>query len=393
MKKIFFEKAVALILILIAGGVTYFLYQQGEISFLPKKKEKQEIKTMVAEILISESQYQLSYKEKTDAAFNIANFENNENWFGDGDFDFSTYFEGEASLFLSSINHQKASVNLKKYFNFKDVLNFKFLVHLSTDPAYIEEFNLIFSGENNEYKFPIRDLTNGWNLFVLSKESFSSLFENKISEGVVPEIQVEKVTIELTSRPNVRSIVHLDALWAEKEKDYLKDWNLNSEKFLALKKNGDTFGLLAINLTDNRATLRNGSGKDYTFQAKFIPLNTGAFGFFLRGDYRSGYGYYLLMNGAETDSWQIYKYGPVEEKDLVINLAKGEIKNLNLVKNKTYWLKADLKGHRIVFYFSQDGNKFTKLGEVNDDSFSSGGVGIAVYGRNMVLIDDLQFFQ
>ena len=127
MRKIILEKAVALVLILIAGGATYYFYQQGEISFLPQKKEKQETKAVVAEIPISENQYRLSYNDKTDATFDIANFENNENWFGDGDFDFSIYFEGETSLFLSSFNHQKASVSLKKNFDIKDVLNFKFL--------------------------------------------------------------------------------------------------------------------------------------------------------------------------------------------------------------------------------------------------------------------------
>ena len=394
MRKIILEKAVALVLILIAGGATYYFYQQGEISFLPQKKEKQETKAVVAEIPISENQYRLSYNDKTDATFDIANFENNENWFGDGDFDFSIYFEGETSLFLSSFNHQKASVSLKKNFDIKDVLNFKFLVHLETDPAYIEEFNLIFSGKNKDYKFPIRDLGSGWNFLVLSKESFSSFLSEKEKRGeTVPETEIDKVTIELISRPKVRSIVHLDSLWAEKEKDYLKDWNLNSENFLALKRNEKTTSLLAINFNDNRATLRKGSGKDYTFQAKFTPLKNGAFGFFLRGDYKSGYGYYLVMNGAGTNSWQIYKVGPFEEKVQTVNLAKGEISSFNLGKNQTYWLKADLKGSQIVFYFSQDGKNFTKLGEADDKSFSSGGVGITVGGGNMVFIDDLQFFQ
>lgn len=412
MKKIISEKIVALILILIAVGYTYYFNQHGKINFLPQKKEKQ-TKIIVAEIPINETQYRLSYKDKPDAAFDIANFENNENWFGDGDFDFSTYFEGEASLFLSSFNNQKATVWLKKSFDIKDVLNFKFLVHLATDPTYIEEFNLIFTGENKdykqglnspreykqslnsprEYKFPIRDLKSGWNILVLPKESFSSFLSEEERRGeVVPETQIGKVTIELISRPKVRSIVHLDSLWAEGDKDYFKDWNLNSENFLALRKNGSTTSLLAINLTDSQATLRKGSGEDYTFQGKFTPLKKGAFGFFLRGDYKTGYGYYLVMNGAESNGWQIYKYGPFEEIVQTVNLAEGKISS-NLGENLSYWLRADLKGHRMTFSFSQDGKNFVRLGEVNDKSFSSGGIGFTVKDSNMVFVDDLLFFQ
>lgn len=385
MKKIFFEKIIALILILAAGGATYYFYRQGEISFLPQKEEKQETKVMVAEVPISESQYRLSYKDKTDAAFDIANFEEGENWYGDGEFDYSTFYEGESSMFLTSLGGQKASVTLKKNFNLADVLNFKFLVYLATDAANIEEFNLIFSGNQTSYRFPIRAISSGWNLLILPEEKFSREGE----EG----IEVGEVVVELISRPKTRSTVNLDALWAEKEEDYLKDWNFNSEKFLALKKNKDTTSLLTINLADSRATLRRGSAKDYTFQAQFTPLKNGAFGFFLRGDYKSGYGYYLVMNGAETNGWQIYKYGPFEEKVQVINLVKGEISNFKLGKNQAYWLKAVLKGSRITFFFSQDGKNFVRLEEVEDDSFSSGGIGIAVEGSNMVFIDDLLFFQ
>lgn len=383
MRKIVLEKVIALVLILAAGGATYYFYQQDEISFLPQEERQQ-----MTEVPISESQYRLSYNDKTEASFDITNFENNKSWFGDGNFDFSTYFEGEASLFLSSFNHQKASVRLKKNFDIKDVLNFKFLVYLATDPVYIEELDLILVGANSEYKFPIREINKGWNLLILPKEGFS-----KVSvEGKGGE-EIEEVMVELFSRPKRRSSVNLDSLWAEKEKDYLKDWNFNSEKFLALKRNKDTTSLLAINLADNRATLRKGSGKDYSFQAKFTPTKEGGFGFFLRGDYKSGYGYYLVMNGTKTNGWQIYKYGLFEEKTQTVNLAKGEISSFNLERNQAYWLKADLKGRRIVFNFSQDGKNFTKLGEVDDNSFGSGGIGVTVGGGNMVFIDDLQFLQ
>jgi len=387
MKKVFSEKTLALVLVLLALGATYYFYKQEEISFLPSRGEKKEIEIATAEVFISEKEIRLSYGDKQEVAFDIANFENNENWFGDGDFDFSTYFEGEASLFLSSFNNQKASVSLRKNFDIEDVLNFKFLIHLATDPTYIQELNLTFTGADSQYKFPIRDINKGWNLLLLPQDKFS-----RISVEGKEGCEVEEVAIELVSRPQTRSTVNLDSLWVEKENSYLGDWNADSDRFLSLKEGPEKAGLLAAGLFGSRAVFNRGSAKDFTVQAKFVPTKEGNFGFFLRGDYKSGYGYYLMMGGAETDSWWIRKNGLFGEKNQVEDLTKGEISNFKMEKNKTYWLKAELKGQNLVFYFSSDGRSFTKLGETKDESFASGGVGFAVFG-GMIFIDDFQFFQ
>ncbi|PJE68600.1 hypothetical protein COU96_03180, partial [Candidatus Shapirobacteria bacterium CG10_big_fil_rev_8_21_14_0_10_38_14] len=247
-----------------------------------------------------------------------------------------------------------------------------------------------FTGQNFGYRFPIRDLAKGWNLLVLPKDKFS-FFSPQTDGGKLSSI--EKITVELTSRPQARTIINLDSLWAEKEKDYLKDWHSNSEKFLSLKRNGNSVGLLAIGLYGNRATLSKGAAKDYTFQTKFNSLKGGGFGLFLRGDYESGYGYYLMMDGVNTNTWQIYKYGLFDEKTQALVLEKGNISNFKVEKNRPYWLKAELKGPRLIFYLSVDGQNFIKLGETNDTSFTSGGVGFATSGSDMVLVDEVVFFQ
>jgi len=279
---------------------------------------------------------------------------------------------------------------LKKNFDIENVLNFKFLVYLAGDPNDIEELNLVFTGQNSGYRFPIRDLSKGWNFLVLPKDKFS-FFSPQTDEKKLSSI--EKIAVELTSRPQARTIINLDSLWAEKEKDYLKDWNSNSEKFLSLKRNGNSVGLLALGLYGNRATLSQGVAKDYTFQVKFNSLKGEGFGLFLRGDYESGYGYYLMMDGINTNTWQIYKYGLFDEKTQALVLEKGNVSNFKMEKNRPYWLKAELKGPRLVFYLSVDGQNFIKLGEANDTSFTSGGVGFATTGSDMVLVDEIVFFQ
>jgi len=390
MKKSITQKILVLVLIAVAFLVTFYLYRQGEITLFPGKKEKVVNNNLVDQIPISDKEYKIFYKDKIDSTFDIANFENNEDWYGDGDFDYSTFLEGESSLFLTSLNNRKATITLKKNFDIENVLNFKFLVYLASDPADIEELDLVFTGQNFGYKFPVRDLVKGWNLLVLPKDKFS-YFGSQTDGGKLSSI--EKITVELTSRPQTRTIINFDSLWLEKEKDYLKDWNSNSEKFLSLKRNGNFVGLLAIGLYGNRAVLSKGAAKDYTFQAKFNSLKEGDFGLFLRGNYESGYGYYLMMDGVNTNTWRIYKYGLFEEKNQALDLTKGEVSNFKMEENRPYWLKAELKGPRLVFYLSVDGRNFIKLGEANDISFTSGGVGFAISGSEMVLVDEVVFFQ
>ena len=74
-------------------------------------------------------------------------------------------------------------------------------------------------------------------------------------------------------------------------------------------------------------------------------------------------------------------------------MAKGEVSNFLIEKSKPYWLKAELKDTNLIFSISTDGQAFVRLGEISDASFSVGGVGISVSHENMVLIDDLRFFQ
>lgn len=390
MKKSIIQKILVLVLIAVAFLVTFYLYQEGKITLFPGKKEKVITSSLAVQIPISDKEYKLSYKDKADDTFDIANFEGNENWYGDGEFDYSTFLEGESSLFLTSLNGSKATVTLGKNFDMENVLNFKFLVYLAGDPVDIERLDLVFTGQNIGYRFPVRDLVKGWNFLVLPKDKFS--FSGPQTNGKKPS-SIEKITVELTSRPQAKTIVSLDSLWAEKGKDYLKNWNSGSDKFLSLKKNGSSIGLLAIGLYGNRAVLSKGSAKDYTFQAKFNSLKGGEFGLFLRGDYVSGAGYYLMMGGVDNNTWQIYKYGLFEEKTQTLNLAKGEISNFKMEKNRPYWLKAELKGLRLIFYLSLDGKDFVKLGEANDTSYTSGGVGFATSSSDMVLVDEVVFLQ
>ncbi len=389
MKEIIKEKIPALVLILIAGLIAGYFYYRGEVSFLPSKEKKTET---VVEIPFTEKKYALSYKEKdTDTVRELGRFEENEKWLGDGEFDYANFFEGESSLMLISKNHEKvvASRELSQGMDIKDTVNFKFLIYVSGESADIEEFNLLLAGKNGFYKYPLREFSQGWNLLVLPKSKFSWVGEKNKQEDII-----QKITFELISRPKARTKVNLDFLWGEQEEIYENDWLSNSERFLSLGKQDGKTALLAINLSGSLATVKKiSSAKNYSLQAKFRPLKTGEFGFFLRGNYKTGYGYYLTMNGIKSDDWKIYKTGIFDGKGQTIVLAEGKVNNLQIEKNKDYWLKAEISGPKIIFYLSLDGKNFIKMGEASDRSFSSGGVGINTSGGTMLLIDEILFLQ
>ncbi|HUW22021.1 MAG TPA: hypothetical protein VMW41_05165 [Candidatus Bathyarchaeia archaeon] len=390
-KKTFSEKIIALALIFVAFVIAFYFYERGEVSFLSRKEETAISKTIEVQIPIGDKEYKLSYRDAAASSFDIASFEENEDWSGDKEFDYATFYEGVSSLFITSNDGKKAITSLKKRFNIEDVLNFKFIVYLATDYASIEEFNLVFVSENVGYKFPISGLSQGWNLLVLSKEKFSTYtIENKEEGESEIGTDIREIVIELTSRPKTRSTVNLDTLWAEKEEDYLNDWNVDSDKFLSIRKEG---GLLAVGMFGKRATLKKGSVKNGTFQAKLTPMKNGEFSLFFRGDYKSGYGYYLIVGGIDTNTWRINKYGLFEGKTQNLNLSKGKITSFEMEKDQPYWLKVEMKENRLIFYFSMNGIDFIKLSEVNDTSFPRGGIGIAASSEAMFFVDDLQFFQ
>ncbi len=408
MKKILSEKTLAFGLVFIAFIVVIWFYQQGKIGFLPHKKVA-EVKKQMTEILFKEKEYKLSYKDRpSNAAIEVAHFEEDENWQGDGDIDFTNFYEGKSSFRLVSRDNQKATLTLAENLNLKDALNFKFLINLETEPSSFETLSLIFGNQNlsSSYRYSIRELKKGWNLVILPKEYFATSSQRveipeEVSEEEVSEARtvsgwgsIQKVAIELVSRPKSVSAANFDFLWANTEDSYQEDWNTTSDKFLSLGKNGEVVNLLAVNLGGSSASLKKiSSAKDYTFQVKFTALKKGRFGLFLRNDFTTGYGYYLMMDGLGTNSWMIYKVGIFEEKRQTIVLAKGEINNFQVEEGKSYLLKAELKGSRIIFYLSLDNKNLTKLGEVRDDSFTGGGVGIAAAGGSIFLVDDIAFFQ
>jgi len=310
---------------------------------------------------------------------------------GDAKLDYTYYFTGKSGLSFISRDYEKsfASFNLTDNFDFDNYSSYKMFVYLFSSPSNIEEFKVIFSNEKKDYVYSIRDLSGGWNLVVMPKDKFfyESLGENTIS----------KIRIELVSRTKTMASATIDTLWAEKENNYLEDWNISDERFLALKSFSGKENLLFARVQENLvASIKKiTSVKDYTFSAKFTPLTKGEFGLFMRGNYRNKHGYYLTLSGVDEDGWQIRKIGVFDKEKGVenITLTRGSIGNFRVEPERPYWLKAELSGRIVSLLVSLDGVNFSKLGDINDGSFSHGGVGITVSSPPAILLDDLQFSQ
>lgn len=393
MKKILSERGLAFFLVFVAFLVSGFLYQKGKIKFLPSKNKNVTLQNIEVEIPFTEKKYQLSYDLlPANPVFEVALFESNERWTGDGEFDYSSFHLGKSSLFLSSQNNSKSEARLKlsKGFNFQDFSFYKLFLNPKTDVGNIEEFGLSFiSANGRKFKYRIGNLNDGWNLLVLEKEKFTVSAAETESTG--ENNDVNEVVIELASRPQTAASVNLDFLWAEKNNQYLDEWNFTNSQHISLGKIGSLPATLFFG--SGTATLKKiSSAKDYTFKARFKPLTSGQFGFFLRGNQNTGHGYYFAIGGIETSSWQISKQGIFNEKNESTVLIKGDITNLKIEKEKTYYLKSELKGSNLVFLFSLDDKEYGQIAEIQEASYASGGVGIFSRGSTF-LVDDLLFLQ
>jgi hypothetical protein len=146
--------------------------------------------------------------------------------------------------------------------------------------------------------------------------------------------------------------------------------------------------LLARNIGAGVATLKDiEDTNDFVFSTAISPQSAGRSGLFIRGDYNNGYGYYFLIGGDKKSNWQIIKKNKTgwTAKDQMI---EGSLPNMSFSRDKKYWLRAETQGDLMQFYLSTDGQKYEKLGEINDSEFRGGGIGIAVLDNAWALFDD-----
>lgn len=396
-----FQKYLPFILVigtLLIGG--YLLQRKGIIS-LPINTKKENIvnlgKGSIVDLLFKGEEFKLSYAGMDpNSLVDIAKFDKTEQWQGSGSVEEDVVLGGTVMAMVDR-DRQKSTSTLLKNLNLAGVDNIKFVVNFKNDAEDVETLNLLFGNKDgtSHFRFPITNLKMGMNYFSIPKYRFFLVEESKEIElkkeaTAVAEVKttlgwdkIERVQLELVSRPGSKVSADIGWIRAEKEDIFTPDWKWDgNEHFLNLYHTADgKLALRVIHVGRGLGTLRRiGSVKDFTYSVKITSYKEGFIGLYFRGDFKTGFGYFLAVGGIRTNDWSLSKYYSEDEKVKTDLLLKGQIGNFEFSRDQPFWLKVTAKGTNIATYFSLDGKDYTKLGEVIDKEFSSGGLGIASSG-------------
>lgn len=391
--------------VILMGG--YLLIRKGMIS-LPGDNTNGNMveikKTSIVDLLFSGKEYKLSYAAMDPANLvDIARYDKTEQWQGSGNIENDVTFGGVVMSMVDR-DREKSSAILLKNLNLSSIDNIKFIVNYKSDPDNVETLNLYFGNKDKTsyFRFPITNLKGGLNHFSIPKSRFflveekeAELSKTATKSGVRSTLswdKIERVELELISRPSSKIFADIGWIRGEKEDIFAPEWNWDgTEHFLNLYHTPD--GKLALNIISagrGLATLRRiGSVKDFTYSAKMISYKEGFVGIIFRADYKSGTGYFFSIGGIRTSDWILSKNYLEGQQAKTVQLLKGQLANFEFTHDQPFWLKVSAKGDNLVLYFSLDGTNYTKLGEVNDNSINSGGIGVSSAG-GAAIFDDFQ---
>lgn len=323
----------------------------------------------------------------------ISNFEPGEvpAWRGNGVLDQKFFYEGNSSLDLVSTDHNMVTVSLAKDLDLSKMEFIEFMLNVSDPDAYESAYVDFTDAEmKNFYRYPLTNLRMGWNLIQITKDKFMQI---KAPDAELSWANIKNVRFFVLSRPSSIFLARFDQLRSvNSSEDYLKYWRTTLPSFLSLypqdgknKVMARSFGTLGAAMKDLEDI------NNFMFVASVSPQTAGRSGLFIRGNYDNGYGYYFFIGGDKRNTWEIMKrnkdgWTKPEEK------LQGVIQNVVFSKDKTYWLRVDAKDDLMEFLFSFDGVKYEKFGEIRDNEFRGGGVGISVFdAASWSLFDNFQF--
>ena len=385
----------------IAVLVWYFMFYSNQDSTTTKSGsqfKKTEMKvSSVDKLTAQNSDFALgSFNTSSVSATNImviTKFEKDEsnNWVG-GVYDTSVVYEGERSLSLISVNNKESLVYMNKKLDLSQMEFLEFTAYISDVTAFESMYlELGDASMSNYYRYTFFNLSNGWNLIQIPKEQFTRVGQN----SAFNLNQIERVQFRTNSRPSSVLMARVDLMRTiNRSEDFLKDWLVaakGEKKFISLYKHNNQTTLLARNMGSYAGVLDKAkSVSDFVFSVKVSPQSIGRSGLFLRGNYSSGYGYYLYIYGDKDNRWEITKLGEngwgTEEDETKLT---GNLGNDLFSKDKFYWLMAKAKGDKIEYFFSSDNQTYYKLGEITDSEFKSGGLGIVVFDGGWSLFDEM----
>jgi len=401
-----FKKAIELIrvksLLPIIGGILIGGIIVGGLSFIfLEKKEKSDTakevyteinkKGFLSSILFGGNKVELNYEaSRPKSAVERFSMESGEKWLGNSFWDRSSAFEGSSSLGVSA-SKREPSVT---YYEFDVVRNFSeakfvdFYLKVS-DVSAVESLSIKLAGKNKEsfYYYNITNLAKEWNFIRIPIKQFY----RQSQDSSFNLSAISQVRFEVVSRPESFVLLNIDQLIIENDDSFIDDWNTVKSDELSLDKKDGRVHLLMRSLAANDlATMSSLPGvKDFVYSLKISPQTPSRIGLFFRGDFKSGLGYYFLIDGKDSNSWQLKKLS--QSKAQWADLAKGEIANVTFKAEKFYWLKVEANKDLIVLSISLDGKKYNELVSLKDDEYLKGGIGIAIWDKGFGLFDEFKY--
>jgi len=370
----------AVIIALVGLGGGYYLYQKAsQLKTKSGDTVVNEIKGTgsFGSLLFGNDNYELSYSSSpADTVEEISFFEPGDKWEGPGYWDKRIFLQGEASLALNAENRipTDASFTFNTEKNFSDIQYIRYFINLS-DYQALESHTLRIGDDTmeNYYSYNVTNLKTGWNTVKIPVAQMIRVGEN-VEFSLA---KIRKIQLELISRPQNSLVANFDYIKIKKNDSFVKDWQTINDTFLSQGKVGDKIVFEGVKSSGFNATLSAVIGlKDFIYEARVSPqTKTSSAGLFFRGSYKNSKGYYFVTGGVDSNTWFLKKYADDGWQDVI----KGEISNFSYDIDTFYWLRVVTSGDNIKLLFSINGTDFTELASVTDDSYLSGGVGVAVF--------------
>ncbi len=350
-----------------------------------------------------DKQYHIDFNQKkyADSVVNIAQFEAGEGWEGDFTVDEANYVEGLSSYYISSENNITNRISLEKKTDLRKSEFIKIFVFLRNpnDNINIKNFSLRLGDKKGifsfEYQIPLAS-NAGWHLIKMPKGAFVLSTRGKEKSMDNHWGNIEKITLELTARPNSKIELSIDDLWAESG-NINNIFQVNSLDMFSFRHySGHTYLQILPYAASSFFLKKISSARDFTYTVKLVPWGKrGTIALVARANMNNGQGYYLELNGIEDNGWKLYKIGNSSRKDkgsVITRLASGLISNFVLDRGVPVWLRIKTKGNTIGGYISSNGTDFSQLTEKSDSEFASGSIGMNQADASY-LIESIDFKQ
>ncbi|MEK7079086.1 MAG: hypothetical protein AAB929_03370 [Patescibacteria group bacterium] len=312
---------------------------------------------------------------KDSPTFEIAGFEEGENWKGNFTRDSGRTFDGDTGMNIFTQGKPNI-ITLNKPLNLAPFDTIYTYVNIDTEEMIQKIDSLVIrfqTKDKNKATFVVPRLKPGWNLLTLPKSGFK---QNKFDWK-----QVDETSVELTAKKGETAQIALDRIWSQQSMKGKTDFLSYPKELFNLKTVGKkTFLHLGSPLLSQVLFNKTVEKNDFSYTVSFAPKKFGTFGLSFQTNTKLDEGYFFAIEGNQMNTWRLYK--KVGGKEAAI--AQDSLKSNIFEKEAYLWLRIEKKGNKIIPSFSVNNQQYVPFKEIEDSSFSKGYVGIFSKGSYLI---------